>query len=307
MVYAILVACWKGIDKQCRPRSDCFWRSSLIRVFHVCYSDNHYVNFSLDNQHFIWKQKEKSIQSFRPLTMFLSHRVTPLFIPACKGIQERDDTMIDVLRFWMLIANWKGLYKQCRPRSDCFWRSSLIRVFSVCYSAKAFDDFRNTGNAYKNSPAFITNIIFEKRKRKVLKILGFLWARYDLGLIWPPYFINLEFALLLSQGLCLFQPAKKSKKEKDEEWTKLRKGYGLQPRKKCIWKCRLLSQVWFGPYLAPIFFQYSYPKGFVYSSQQRNPRKRKMKNEQSYVKKPPWPRVWTSAMSVRRLMVESLM
>ena len=37
----------KVIDKQRRPRS------SLIRVFPVCYSDKHFVNCSPDNQHFI--------------------------------------------------------------------------------------------------------------------------------------------------------------------------------------------------------------------------------------------------------------
>ena len=31
-----------------------------------------------------------------------------------------------------------GLSKQCRPRSDCSSWSSLIRVFSVCYSACIF-------------------------------------------------------------------------------------------------------------------------------------------------------------------------
>ena len=30
--------CQKCQDKQCRPRSKCFWRSSLIRVFPLCYS-----------------------------------------------------------------------------------------------------------------------------------------------------------------------------------------------------------------------------------------------------------------------------
>ena len=38
-------ACLKDIDKQSRPRSNCFWRSSLIRVFPVCSSDKHFVNF----------------------------------------------------------------------------------------------------------------------------------------------------------------------------------------------------------------------------------------------------------------------
>ena len=31
-----------------------------------------------------------------------------------------------------------GLSKQCRPRSDCFWRSSLIRVYPVCHSISIF-------------------------------------------------------------------------------------------------------------------------------------------------------------------------
>ena len=43
----------KRLDKQHRPRSDCFCRSSLIRVFPVCYSDNRLVNFSPDNQQLI--------------------------------------------------------------------------------------------------------------------------------------------------------------------------------------------------------------------------------------------------------------
>ena len=57
-----LVTCYKGPDKQCRPRSDCFWTSSLIRVFPVVHS-------SLDNQHFIWEQNKKFVQHFRPFTV----------------------------------------------------------------------------------------------------------------------------------------------------------------------------------------------------------------------------------------------
>ena len=58
------VACQKCLDKQCRPRSDCFWRSSLIRVCTVCYSDKHFVNSSPDNKHFIWQQKEKCLKFY---------------------------------------------------------------------------------------------------------------------------------------------------------------------------------------------------------------------------------------------------
>ena len=42
-----VVACHKSLDKQGRPRSDCF--CSLIRVFPVCFSDKHFVSSSPDN------------------------------------------------------------------------------------------------------------------------------------------------------------------------------------------------------------------------------------------------------------------
>ena len=61
--FQTLVALQKVLDKECRPRSDCFWRSSLIEVFPFCYYDKQYVNPSLENQHFIWEQKEKSDQN----------------------------------------------------------------------------------------------------------------------------------------------------------------------------------------------------------------------------------------------------
>ena len=59
-----LVPCQNSRDKQCRPRSDCFWRSNLIRVFPVCYCDKKFVNSSPDNQYFTWEQKEKSVRNF---------------------------------------------------------------------------------------------------------------------------------------------------------------------------------------------------------------------------------------------------
>ena len=56
---------WQG-----RPGSDCFFRSSPIRVFPVCYSGKHFVSSSPENQHFIWEQKKKRAQSFRIFTCF---------------------------------------------------------------------------------------------------------------------------------------------------------------------------------------------------------------------------------------------
>ena len=49
--FQTLVACQNNIDKQLIPRSDSFFRSSLIRVFPVCYSDIPFVNSSFENQH----------------------------------------------------------------------------------------------------------------------------------------------------------------------------------------------------------------------------------------------------------------
>ena len=64
------IVCQKSLDKQCRPRSDCFFRSSLIRVFPVCYSDEHFWISNPENQHFICKQKEKSAKNFRTFTVY---------------------------------------------------------------------------------------------------------------------------------------------------------------------------------------------------------------------------------------------
>ena len=52
-----LVTCPKGLDKQVRPRSDCFWRSRLIRVCPVCYSDKQFVNSSPDYHHLVGNRK----------------------------------------------------------------------------------------------------------------------------------------------------------------------------------------------------------------------------------------------------------
>ena len=48
-----LVSYNKILDKHGRPKSDCFFRSSLIRVFPVCLTEKHFVNFSPDNIHCI--------------------------------------------------------------------------------------------------------------------------------------------------------------------------------------------------------------------------------------------------------------
>ena len=43
---------------------------------------------------------------------------------------------VHVLKFCTPRFLTKWLWKQCRPRSDCSWRSSVIRVSTVCHSTK---------------------------------------------------------------------------------------------------------------------------------------------------------------------------
>ena len=68
--FGTLFACQKGIDKQCRPRSDCFWRRSPIRVCTACYSDKYFVNPNLENQGCISEQNEKKHENIRWFTIF---------------------------------------------------------------------------------------------------------------------------------------------------------------------------------------------------------------------------------------------
>ena len=69
-------SCLPKQPKQHTPRSDCFCRRSLIRVFPVCYSDIHFVNSSLDNQHFTWEQKQKSVHNFRTFIVLIDFSLT---------------------------------------------------------------------------------------------------------------------------------------------------------------------------------------------------------------------------------------
>ena len=45
-------------------------KSSLIKVFPVCYSHYHFVTTSPDNQYFIFNQKKKSVRNFRIFTIY---------------------------------------------------------------------------------------------------------------------------------------------------------------------------------------------------------------------------------------------
>ena len=68
---------------------------------------------------------------------------TLFFLP-----KTRKDPFFDPkqLIFFVMSSNFvlqnvkqNDMCKQCRPRSDCSWRSSLIRVYTVCHSTKYFN------------------------------------------------------------------------------------------------------------------------------------------------------------------------
>ena len=54
----------KQARKQCRPISDCSSRSSLIKIFTVCYSDKHLVKQKAD-WHILPEISERSVRNFR--------------------------------------------------------------------------------------------------------------------------------------------------------------------------------------------------------------------------------------------------
>ena len=104
--------------------------------------------------------------------------------------------MVNVIKFWTLIASDKCLDNQCRPRSDCFFRSSLIKVFPLCYSDKHF---------VNSSP---NNQQFEIRKRKVFKIYEQDKFHAQLNWAWKSFLSSsLVFSLLYLPFFYFYTPA----------------------------------------------------------------------------------------------------
>ena len=63
--FPALVVCLKAKPNSADPDQTAYEEaSSLITFFPVCHSDKHFVISSLDNQHFILEQNEKSVRNF---------------------------------------------------------------------------------------------------------------------------------------------------------------------------------------------------------------------------------------------------
>ena len=109
--FRTVILFFKGLDKQCRPRSDCFLRSSLIRIFPFCYSDRHYVSSSPVNQDFIreWKKCSKFMNIYRThLSLTMKTRIILLVMPA---LTWKTNSSRSVVVWWA--SNW-GSYLYCR-------------------------------------------------------------------------------------------------------------------------------------------------------------------------------------------------
>ena len=187
----LLIMSWQTVQtqiKSLRPRSDCFWRSSLIRVFPVCYSDKHFVNSNPDSQHL--REKCLKFKTIYQATSCLPKKSKQTEQTQIRlALKKQSDQGLPSLLFWQafcessnpdtkqtfylrkkkksvwnfrtltrtLVACPKGQDKQSRPRSDCFWRSSLIRVFPICNSDKHF----------ANSDPDNQHFIWEKKEESV--------------------------------------------------------------------------------------------------------------------------------------------
>ena len=82
---------------------------------------------------------------------------------------------VNVLKIRTLVACHKRIDKQGRPRSDCFWRSSLIWVFLIAFLKSSL-----------GVPALIT-YIFLRTEIKVFDILEILRKENKFKV---PYFIS---------------------------------------------------------------------------------------------------------------------
>ena len=86
-------------------------------VFPVCCSYKLFMNFSHDNQHFIWEQIEKSVQNFRTLFNVLYFSTRILF-SLCILRNKRNRWYLNILRLlgqckggtsWMRNSDWSTL------------------------------------------------------------------------------------------------------------------------------------------------------------------------------------------------------
>ena len=141
-------------------------------------------------------------------------------IQKCKKLTENRETpyTVNVLKCQTVVACQRALHKQRRPRSDCFWRSSLVRVFAVLLFWQAFCEFQpwkqifylNIEISVQNFRTLTVSSILEQIIPGLYKFayLNILWNHMGESSNFPnPEFIdfkseNLQYAFKLLTVTC---------------------------------------------------------------------------------------------------------
>ena len=153
-----LIACQKILDKQSRPRSDCFWRSSLIKVSLLAILTSILWIQTLISKVLFENRKRKVFKILEYLQKpFLGPSIF-LNLPTITIWWMPWNSLYRCSKFSNTNCLPKGLEKQCRPRSG------LIRVFPVCYSDK------HLANPSPDKQHFI----WKTEREKVFEILEYL-------------------------------------------------------------------------------------------------------------------------------------
>ena len=128
--FPTLVAYQKGIDKQCRPRSDL----KQCRPRSDCKQCRPRSDLKQCRPRSDCKQcrPRSDCRQSRLQTVQTQIRLRLSTVNSYDNVHTMKIT-VDVFKFQTLVAYQKGIDKQCRPR-----RSSLIKVFPVYYSYKHF-------------------------------------------------------------------------------------------------------------------------------------------------------------------------
>ena len=129
----MLVACQNDLDKQCIPRSDCFWRSSLILVGTVCFSDKHFGNTGSDKGHnFV----ELSGPVDRAIRLWIkethqSHCLVSLskkFFPLLSTGLPQEDTKSS-WHYWKIV-DWDVKHRHKQTNQHFIWEHKEKRVWN---------------------------------------------------------------------------------------------------------------------------------------------------------------------------------
>ena len=114
---------WKTKDNLCEPKYHKLYHITLWPL----------LNITTMNTLKFWQWKSKNLienEQWKRLKINLNKEPSTYFL-----ILTAINRIFSIhYHNWSQVYRQLGLGKQCRHRSDCSWRSSLIRVYTVCNS-----------------------------------------------------------------------------------------------------------------------------------------------------------------------------